>query len=138
LDGTGVAEALAHAGQVRPVAVAEPAVAPARPAAALVGLEHDHVERRLALLQRERGPEAGVAAADNRDVGVGVTRERRRRLAAEAGLERLLDPPRLGQRRCQASSSTVPRMPTISSHSDGPATSGGEIWITGSPRSSAR
>ena len=37
-----------------------------------------------------------------------------------------------------APESTSPRMPTISSNSAWPATSGGEIWITGSPRSSAR
>jgi hypothetical protein len=73
--------------------VAEAAVAPARPAAALVGLEHDHVEARLPLLQRERGPETRVATADDRDVGVGVTRERRRGLAAETGGQRLLEPP---------------------------------------------
>ena len=40
-------------------------------------------------------------------------------------------------RRC-ASARTSPRMPTISSISASVATSGGEIWTTGSPRSSAR
>ena len=40
--------------------------------------------------------------------------------------------------RSPASASTSPRIPTISSNSAWPATSGGEIWITGSPRSSAR
>ena len=89
-----VAEALSHPRQVRPVAVAEAAVAAARPAAALVGLEDDDVERRLPLLQRERGPEARETAADDGDVRVRVTRERRRGLAAEAGGERLVDPPR--------------------------------------------
>ena len=43
----------------------------------------------------------------------------------------------LRRRRC-ASASTSPRMPTISSISASPATSGGEICTTGSPRSSAR
>ena len=38
----------------------------------------------------------------------------------------------------QASVSTSPRTSTIRSNSSWPATSGGEIWITGSPRSSAR
>src|SRR5581483_1768291 len=38
----------------------------------------------------------------------------------------------------QASERTSPRMPTISSNCSWRATSGGEIWITGSPRSSAR
>ena len=37
----------------------------------------------------------------------------------------------------QASVRTSPRIPVISSNCSGPATSGGEIWITGSPRSSA-
>src|SRR5687767_2783382 len=40
--------------------------------------------------------------------------------------------------RSPASASTSPRMPTISSNCSCLATSGGEIWITGSPRSSAR
>src|SRR5262249_2749053 len=38
----------------------------------------------------------------------------------------------------QASASTAPRMETIWSNSPSPATSGGEICTTGSPRSSAR
>jgi len=73
--------------------VTEAAVAPARAAAALVCLEDDDVEPGLAFLQRERGPEPCVAAADDRDVGLGVTLERRRRLAAEAGGQRLFEPP---------------------------------------------
>jgi hypothetical protein len=76
-----------------PVAVAEAAVAPAWPAAALVGLEDDDVEPGLAFLQRERGPETRVSTADDRDVGRGITFERRRRLAAEACGERLFEPP---------------------------------------------
>jgi hypothetical protein len=75
--------------------VAEAAVAPARAAAALVGLEHDDVEPGLAFLQRERGPESRVAATDDRDVGLGVTFERWRRLAAEASGQRLFEPPNL-------------------------------------------
>jgi len=73
--------------------VQEAAVPPARAAAALLGLEHDDVERRIALLQRERGPEPCVAAADDRDVGFGVTLEGRRRLPAEPGGERFFQPP---------------------------------------------
>jgi hypothetical protein len=65
---------------VAPVAVDEAAVAAARAEPALLGFEEDDVEARLALLQCKRGPEAGVAAADDRDVGLGVTVERRRRL----------------------------------------------------------
>jgi hypothetical protein len=78
-----------------PVAVAEAAVAPARAVAALVRLEDDDVEAGLAFLQCERRPETRVAAADDRDVGLGVTLERRRRLAAEAGGQRLFEPPNL-------------------------------------------
>jgi hypothetical protein len=92
-EGGLVAEAPTQPRQVAPVAVQEAAVPPARPAAALLGLEHEDVERRIALLQRERSPEARVAAADNRDVCAGVTLERRRRLRAEAGGERLVEPP---------------------------------------------
>jgi len=73
--------------------VAEAAVAPARSPPAVVGLEDDDVEPGLAFLQGERGPETRVAAADDRDVGLGVTFERRRRIAAEARGERLLEPP---------------------------------------------
>src|SRR5579884_2683175 len=40
--------------------------------------------------------------------------------------------------RSHASLSTSPRIPTISSNCSCRATSGGEIWMTGSPRSSAR
>ena len=39
--------------------------------------------------------------------------------------------------RAHASARTSPRIPVISSNSACVATSGGEIWITGSPRSSA-
>jgi hypothetical protein len=73
--------------------VAEAAVAPTRPPPAVVGLDDDDVEPGLPFLQRERGPETRVATADDRDVGLGVTFERRRRLAAEARGERLLEPP---------------------------------------------
>jgi hypothetical protein len=73
--------------------VQEAAVPPARAAAARLGLEHDHVESRVALLQGQRGPEPGVAAADDRDVGFGVTFERRRRLTAEPRGECFLEPP---------------------------------------------
>jgi hypothetical protein len=67
-----------------PVPVTEAAVAPARPTAALVGLEDDDVEPGLVLLQCECGPEPRVAATDDRDVGLGLTFERRCGLAAEA------------------------------------------------------
>jgi len=73
--------------------VQEAAVAPARPPAALLGLEHDHLERRIALPQGERGPEPGESAADDRDVGLDVTLERWRGVAAEACGAGLLQPP---------------------------------------------
>src|SRR5689334_25209559 len=86
-----VAEALAQRGQVAPVAVDEPAVAAGRPVAADPFLEHDHIERRILLGQRERGPEAGEPAADDRHVGVGVPWKRGRRLDRP----RLFEPPDL-------------------------------------------
>jgi hypothetical protein len=69
--------------------VDEPAVAAARAEAALLRLEQDDVEIRIALLQGKRRPEARVAAADDRDVGLGVPLQRRRALN-RAGL---LEPP---------------------------------------------
>jgi hypothetical protein len=75
-----VAELVAQTRQIAPVAVDETAVAAARADPALLGLEENDVETGLALLQRKRGPEAGVAAADDRDVGLRVTVERRRGL----------------------------------------------------------
>ena len=64
-----VAEAL-------PPAVDEAAVAPARPAAADVLLEHDDPRVRRPLEDELGGPHAGVAAADDHDVGIGVRRQR--------------------------------------------------------------
>jgi hypothetical protein len=73
--------------------VNEAAVPPTRAAAALLRLEQDDVEPRLAVPQCKRRPEARVAAADDRDVCLRVTLERRRGLAAEASGERFLEPP---------------------------------------------
>src|SRR2546430_17501867 len=67
------------------------AVAPAGAAAADVTLDEDDVERRLELLQPERGPQARVAAADDADVGALVARQRRRVLLTGLG-ERLVQP----------------------------------------------
>jgi hypothetical protein len=55
--------------ELGPPAEHEAAVATARPAAANVRLHEDDVERRVVLLEADRGPEAGVAAADDADVG---------------------------------------------------------------------
>src|SRR5262249_58045713 len=122
--------------RVAPGRGAHPAVAAARPGAADVLLEHDHVERRVLLSQCERRPEAGEAPADDHHVGVRVARKRRRRLDRPG----LLEPPDAAYlyRRSQASESTSPRIPTSSSNSALPAISGGEIWITRSPPASAR
>jgi hypothetical protein len=74
--------------------VHEAAVPAARPPAAFVRLEHDDAQVRIALLQRERRPEARVAAADDRDVGIGIALQRRCRFRLTAfGGERLLEPP---------------------------------------------
>jgi hypothetical protein len=89
LERALIAELVAKTRQVAPVAVDEAAVAAARAAPALVRLEEDDVEARVALLQRERRPEPGIAAANDRNVGFGVTLQRRRRLFCA----RLLEPP---------------------------------------------
>ncbi|MGZ4256286.1 MAG: hypothetical protein ACXVRE_00795 [Gaiellaceae bacterium] len=51
------------------------------------------MQRRIALHQGKRRPEPRVAAADDRDVGLDVTLQRRRRLAAETRGQRLFEPP---------------------------------------------
>ena len=71
----------------------EAAVAAARPGAAAFRLEQDDVRRRVSLLDRERGPQAGEAAADDADVGVDGALERVGHVVAERG-RRLLQPPR--------------------------------------------
>jgi hypothetical protein len=70
--------------------VQEAAVSSARPLAADGRFQDDNVERRLALPQRQRSPQAGVAPADDRDVDPEVALERRRRLE----VSRLVGPPR--------------------------------------------
>ena len=68
----------------------EAAVAAARAAAADVALDEHDVERRVVLLEPQRGPQARVAAADDADVGLLVALEARRVLLGAA--ERLLQP----------------------------------------------
>ena len=70
----------------------EAAVAAARAAAADVLLEHDDIARRLPLLDADRRPEAGVAAAHDRDVGARGALERRG--GGLVGRERLVEPER--------------------------------------------
>ena len=80
-------------------------------------------------LSRAQGARAEHAArgADNRTLALGGCAPTRSGDGYDAR-----------QRRRCASASTSPRIPTISSISASPATSGGEICTTGSPRSSAR
>jgi hypothetical protein len=52
-------------------------------------LEHDHVERRILLDQRKGRPETREPAPDDRDVGLRVAVQRRRRLDRPG----LLEPP---------------------------------------------
>ena len=63
--------------QLRPQRLAEPAVAPARPVAAQPGLQDHHGSP--ALTQLPRRPQAGVAAADDHDVGALLALQGRRR-----------------------------------------------------------
>jgi len=51
------------------------------------------VQRGVALDQGKRRPEPGVAAADDRDVGLDVPFQPRRGVAAEARGQRLFEPP---------------------------------------------
>ncbi len=75
------------------VAADEAAVSSARPPADDLRLEHGDADPRIALLERERRPESGVPAADDRDVHIEVA-DRRRRLGDVAlPGERLVQPP---------------------------------------------
>jgi len=78
--------------QLVPQTVHEPAVATARAAAADVLLQQDDVDARIAVLQEVGRPHAGVAAAEDHDVGGRVRRERRTRLARIVR-QRLFHPP---------------------------------------------
>ena len=83
-------------GERAPVRLEEAAVPPARPVADVLGLEHDDAQRGIAAPQRQRRPEPGVAAADDRDVRLGVAGERRRLRIGRS----LVQPPRhAGQHR---------------------------------------
>src|SRR6185312_1332849 len=89
LERGGVAEERAQRRQVRPVAVAEAAVPAARPEAAEPGLEDGHAQLWIALAEREGGPEARVAAPDDRHVHLERAGERRRAVA----VVRIAEPP---------------------------------------------
>ena len=99
-----VAVALDERRQLVPPVRDEPAVAPGRPAAADVRLEQDDPRAGLQLGQPERRPQAGVAAADDDDVGRGRATQRRRgrgqvRRRGRFRGERLAQPPRPSRRR---------------------------------------
>ncbi len=66
-----VADTGAEPAEGTPVRLEEPAVSAAGAEPDELGLDHGHVQCRVALLQGQRGPQPGVAAADDRDVGVG-------------------------------------------------------------------
>ena len=87
LERACVAEHGAGPAEHAPVAVDEAPVAAARAVAATLRLDEHDAEVRRALLQRARGPETAVAAADDRDVRFEVARERRRRLVGRGFLE---------------------------------------------------
>src|SRR5205807_1312017 len=110
----------------------------------------DHAQRRRLAAARgaEKGEEAALLDLE-REVVHGDDVVEPLRHALEADVDDLRGGRRgLGRRglrldghqrmRSPASVRTSPRMLTISSNSCCPATSGGEIWMTGSPRSSAR
>ena len=80
---------LGHQRPAQPQRGEEAAVAPARPGAALRRLEDHHARVRLALEHLPRRPHAGVAAADDHDVGVELLGQRRLR----GRQPRLGDPP---------------------------------------------
>ncbi len=70
-----------------------PPLRPEAPAPQQVALEHDDVGAGIALLEPDRRPQADVAAADDRDVGVGGAPQRRGRRR-----DRRLLPPQDGHR----------------------------------------
>ena len=97
-DGLRVAGELDQPRQLVPPAGDEAAVPPRRAAAADVALDDDDAQRRLELAQADRGPEPGVAAAEDRDVRPLLPGERRRGdvrgEGRRLGGERLAEPPR--------------------------------------------
>src|SRR6185312_13144368 len=92
-DALLLAEHLDQRLELRPPREHEPAVAAAGAAAADVRLDDDDVEVGLALLQVEGRPQAGVAAADDDDVGP-LRALGRWRVAARLARERLDEPQR--------------------------------------------
>src|SRR6185369_13991012 len=77
-DGLRVAGEGDESRQLVPPAGDEAAVPPRRAAAADVALDDDDAQGWLELTQADRGPEPGVAAAEDRDVRPFLPGERRR------------------------------------------------------------
>ena len=86
-------EALGQVGEALPPAVDEAAVASGRPAAADVLLDEHDPRVGAAFADEVGGPHAGVAAADDRDVGIGVGCQDRGRWWIAFGGQRLAQPP---------------------------------------------
>ena len=94
--------------ELRPPAQHEAAVAPARAGAADVLLDQHHVRGGLQLLEPQRGPEAGEAAADDADIGCRVAFQRRRRGAVVECLAEPVAPPPDRERAHSASAMARP------------------------------
>jgi hypothetical protein len=75
-----------EAGEVMPERHREPAVAAAGPPSAHAGLDDGDTQRGIELLDAQRGPQAGVAAADDADIGAHATLERGARPVSPHGV----------------------------------------------------
>ena len=87
------AEQAFHAAEGGPVAVDLAAVLAAGAGAADVGFDHDDIEVGPALLEGEGGPEPGVTAADDGDIGGRLAAQRRACGHFALRRERLREPP---------------------------------------------
>src|SRR5438093_9866532 len=110
LEGVAVAEPPGQLADRTPVPVREPAVATARPAPADVLFQQDDVDAGIALFQEVGRPHAGVAAAEDDDVGGRVRRERRTRLT-RIPRERFIHPPPARGSRWRVDRHGVHRLP---------------------------
>ena len=64
--------------KLRPLREHHAGIAPRGAAAADIGFDDRHIERRIAVLDLQRRPHAGIAAADNADIGALAAFEARR------------------------------------------------------------
>ena len=88
--GVTAVGALEGCGGAREQGAAPSAVAPRCAESGDLLLQHHDPERGIALLQVPGGPQAGQAAADDRDVGIRVPGERRRAASSEPLGERVV------------------------------------------------